>query len=448
MSDEKTNLLLSTMQKLYKRGATQNIQKVLVKTHAADIAVVLQLLPTSERAEIFAMESDLEKRADILSYLETDYQKELIKILDINEVVKIIDLMEKDDAADLLGEIEEEESQKILALMKDDDSEDMAELLSYPEDSAGGIMSTDFFALDQELSVEQAIKSIQQEENSEKILFYIYVKRDEEKLIGVLSLKQLLLSNKKSTLKDVMLTDVISAPLETQQIDVANIVEKYDFLSLPIVDDQNRLMGVVTVDDVIDVIREEAEEDLLSMAGAGLALEGSYLENIKNRLPWLGLSFITGVICFYVIYQTLHLRVSDGWLTYFYMLSFLPMHLSMGATLGSQSSAMAMSISRMGQIEIKKLFRYLRSEFLIGLTFTIIFSVACYAVFKPVILDSEILIKFSLSIFIHLIVVMTCGILIPFILKKISVEDNTLSVPFLTFFSDIFGVVILLLIFI
>ena len=295
MLNERIRMLSTTIQKLHHRGAKKNIQRILSKSHAADIAGVLQLLALDEAVEVYRLEEDASDRAEILSYLEPNFQKNLLDKIGKHEAAKVVAEMESDDAADLLSELSEEESKNIIENLIPDETTEVVGLMGYPEDTAGGIMTTEFLSFKEDATVAEVIQELQADED-DRILFYVYVINQSGHLVGVLSLKHLLLAKKNTVLRDLMTTNVIAAKTDTDQEQVADIVERYDFLSIPVVDEGNKLVGVITVDDVIDVIKEEAEEDLLAMAQAGWGLNMSWREHLQARIPWLLLSFFIGAV--------------------------------------------------------------------------------------------------------------------------------------------------------
>ena len=198
--DNRIRMLATSVTKLYRRGAERNIQKIIDKTHDADVAAVLETIDTSGRISVFQMISDLERQASILSHMGKNFQNELAHVLEISTLQKLLSQMESDDAADLLGHLPEEMSQKILKGLKKDELQDVEELMGYPEDSAGGLMSSEFLTMEETLTVSEAIQKIQ-ESGEDLITFYIYVTNEAEQLVGVLSLKQLLLSKPREGLK-------------------------------------------------------------------------------------------------------------------------------------------------------------------------------------------------------------------------------------------------------
>ncbi|MCJ8276515.1 MAG: magnesium transporter, partial [Bdellovibrionales bacterium] len=280
--------------------------------------------------------------------------------------------MESDDAADLLGRLPEDMSQLLLSGLNTDELQDVEELMAYPEDSAGGLMGSEFLTMTEELTVSAAIQKIQSMDEG-LISFYIYVINESERLVGVLSLKQLLLSRPNEVLNDIMSMDVISVDVTTDQNDVAKTVEKYDFLSLPVIDESKKLVGVITVDDVIDVIREEAAEDIHAMGMGGAPLDESIWVHLKSRLPWLILASIGGSVCYGILSEAL--KPSNIDLVLRNSIALLPLVFLIVSTLSSQTVTMIVSFLRTHSATTKKSWRDLKKEFTIGLSLSFIFTV-------------------------------------------------------------------------
>lgn len=443
--EDRTKLLVASVRKLRSRGAKPNIRKILAKTHPSDLALVLQSLDPEERYEIFLMEQNSSRKAKVMSHLDESIQKELIELSSREDVLRMLSQMDSDDAADLLGILPEEQSKEFLSSMVRKDSEEVAGLMGYPEDSAGGLMSSDFLAVNQNLSVAEAVKSIQNEEDQGKVSFYLYVINDHEQLVGVVSLKQLLLSHQNMTLKELMYKDVISVQVNTHQEEVASTVERYDFLALPVVDGNNHLEGVITVDDVIDVIREEAEEDFLAMGRAGWGVEESIIDHIKARLPWVFLSFLGGVTCFLIVFS--NRPIGDSFSPLWYLASLLPLLLSVGATSGGQAAAVSVGHVRSGRVEFKKASQYLLSEVGIGIVLGVLLGFSVFVLAS--VLTEEILLSFYLggATFLSVGIAVCLGSGIPLTLHRIGIDPTIGSVPLFTTLADISSVLILFIIY-
>lgn len=444
MIDDRTQMLIATIRKLFHRGAEHNISRILNKTHAADVAAVLEAFPTLERTQIFGLEASIDKQAEILSHLSKNSQQEVIQSLTKKEVLKVVKEMDLDDAADLLGHLPDEESQDILGSMQKKESEEVADLMAYPEDSAGGLMSTQFLTFNKNLSVNEVVHTLQNNEDDSQLAFYIYVVNDNNQLVGVVSLKQLLLSKKNEVLKDIMQPDVVSVPIDMDQEDVAQVVERYDFLSIPVVDNSNTFTGVVTVDDILDVIREEAEGDLLKMGQAGYEIDATVFEHFKVRLPWLILAFVGGGVCFSIIYYSQIYDSLEGALKSSWMLAaFLPLLLTLGATAGNQSVAVSVGAIRSNKFEILGSMAHFFKELKLSVMMGAIFAGFVYISGFLILGKAQILETLSLAAFLQIIISILLGNLIPRGIHKLGAEAALFSIPIFTILIDVIAIIVL-----
>ncbi len=369
--DQRTRMLSSSINKLLRRGADRNIRGIISKTHDADVASLIESLDTTGRVSVFQLIPTLDRQANILSHISTKFQLELAHVLEIGKLQKILREMESDDAADLIRNLPEDLSQQVLNGLNKEELQEVEELLSYSEDSAGGIMSSEFLTLNENLTVRDSIEKIQSMEE-DLISFYIYVINDASKLVGVLSLKQLLLSRPKDVLKEIMLPDVISVTVHTDQNEVAKIVEKYDFLSLPVTDENQGLVGVITVDDVIDVIREEAAEDIQAMGFGGADLDESIWVHFKARLPWLFLAFTGGAFCYTLLwFSLLDFDMKETLLS---GICLLPMSFFLVSTLSSQTVTTLVSFLRTESSKFVGSWYELKKELVVSLSITLLLS--------------------------------------------------------------------------
>lgn len=444
MVNERTRLLTATIQKLLHRGAMPNIQRILSKTHSADIASVLQNFSDLEAYEIFKLEPSASVRAEILSYLDNDFQKKILDRISPEQASELVNLMDSDDAADLLANLPEEETKNILDSLEEENSTEVVDLMTYPEDSAGGIMSSDYSEFTEEKTVEQVIQALQGEELENKITFYIYVLNNTGHLVGVVSLKQLLLSKKSSSLKQLMHPSVISVKVDTDQEQVAQTVERYDFLSIPVVDENNKLVGVITVDDVIDVIRAEAEEDLLAMGQAGWGVDMTLLQHFNARLPWQLVSFLAGAICFSLVFW-FGARLAPDFSTnsVWRILAFVPLLLALGAMVGNQSATVMVGALQTERFMGGKIQTHLLRELVLGTLFSIFFGGAVYLIGSLLIPAGHWQPSMALAIACQVLVVVLLGTCLPLLLSRLKLDPTVVSVPLVTAFADIFAVLIL-----
>lgn len=391
--DQRTKMLATSIGKLMRRGAEGNIRRIINKTHDADVASVLESLDTSGRISVFQLIPDAERQASILSHIGKNSQIEIAHVLEIGKLQKLLSMMDSDDAADLLGHLPDELSQQVLSGLNKDDLQEVEELLSYPDDSAGGLMSSEFLTINESLTVRETIEKIQAM-NEDLISFYIYVVNDTSRLVGVLSLKQLLLSRPQEVLREIMSTDVISASLSTNQNEVAQIVEKYDFLSLPVVDENHQLVGVITVDDVIDVIREKAVEDIQAMGMGGADVGESYWAHIRARLPWLLFSFGGGLVCHFLLWTMLAPLGLDSLLLN--SICIMPLVFFMVSTLSSQTVTTLVNLIRAHATSTPRSWLDLKKEFAINASFTLLFTIL-FAGFG-IVVNGFVLIPLDLSL--------------------------------------------------
>lgn len=439
MLELRTKVLVESIRKLYRRAAWKNIKRILNKTHAADIAALLEEMDRVERLRIFNLIDSVDIKAEILSYLEGRNQKDLILSIDKSEAQELVSQMETDDAADLLGSLPKDKSEEILATMDAENSEDVADLMRYPEDSAGGLMSTEFFALNQNHTVAQAIEEIQNNSDENLVTFYIYVVDDEEHLVGVLSLKQLILSRPNQVLKSIMETEIISVELNTDQEEVARIVERYDFLSLPVTNESQKLEGVITVDDVIDVIRAEGADDFLAMGRATDIEDDSFLKSAVSRFPWLIFSFIGGGLCFIFIRLIGYSFDEHVLLT---IAAMIPVLLSLGATSGGQSATVTVGLLNAGKLEGNFVTHSLL-EMGRAIIYAVVFAVIFYLLSFQFLPNPGLHFELSLVLGLQIVSSMFLGTLIPYLLDKLGYDSTIGSVPIFAVVADILAIILL-----
>jgi magnesium transporter len=368
---DRTKILVESIKRLLRRGATTHLSNIVNKTHAADLSAVFRSLSLSQQRELFGMITDIEQKGILFSELDEDAFLDLTDGIQLEDIVEVFEQMPNDDVADLLGRLSEEKADAILEKMKRTESEEVEDLLRYEDDTAGGIMVPDFIALAEDTTARQAIESLQKEYSDVEMPFYLYVVDDYGKLVGVSSLRQLVLVPPETPLKSFMATDVFSVQTDMDQEEVAKIVARYDILAVPVVDNTNRLVGIVTVDDVIDIFRREATEDILKMAGAGeeFVETKSVLKSTRIRLPWLFASCVGGIIAFFIIGKF------EGSLNKVAALAaFIPVIMGMGGNIGTQSSTIVVRGLATGRIVIRDLWSVVFKELSIGVILGIVYG--------------------------------------------------------------------------
>lgn len=433
-------VLLETIRRLNRRGAVANLLKLLLKTHPADLAWVFRHLSTVERKKVFNVIAQTEMVGEFLSEVDEAIMLELVQDLTPKFMVAVISEMASDDVADLLEALPEEMANEIRELMVKEDRDEVDELLQYHPESAGGLMSPDFLALDEELSAGDAVKIVQERSEEMEMSFYLYITHgDEGQLAGVISLRELLMHPPYRQLKNIMNTNVTSVGTDTDQEEVAHVISQYNILAVPVVDSSYKLVGIVTVDDIIDVIREEASEDFLRMAGAGKDTEillKSTMANAMTRAPWLFASWVGGVMAMFII-TFFH----DELQKVIALAAFIPVVIGMGGNIATQSSTIIIRGIATGRVNMQELSKVIFKEMRVGLILG-----AVYGLFLGILAffgyteTTYLGLVVGLSVFFVMTMSATVGTFVPLILKRLDFDAAIATGPFVTTSIDILGV--------
>ena len=346
--------------------------------------------------------------------------------------------MPADDAADLIGTLSEDKSSAILEKMKKEGSQEVEDLLTYDDDTAGGIMVPDFIALKEDTTARDAIKSLQKEHLDVEMPFYLYVVDEYGKLVGVSSLRQLVVVPPDKPLKQFMETDVFSVQTNMDQEEVAKIVARYDILAVPVVDDNNRLVGIVTVDDVIDIFRREATEDILKMAGVGseeFVETKTVLSSSRIRLPWLFASCIGGIVAFYIIGY-----FEESLSNFIFLAAFIPVIMGMGGNIGTQSSTIVVRGLATGRLNVRDIWPVVFKELSVGLILGLVYGLLLGTVAQLTYSTYELAISVGFAVFSSMSIAALIGSLVPMSFAKINVDPAVATGPFVTTAIDIISV--------
>ena len=364
MFKHEITILKDTFGRLLRRNAEINLIKLINKTHPADLAIVFRYFNDEEQTQIFNLMSNNDQTIEFLIELDDTLIANLLNIEKPERIVELIQNASANDQSYILGILEEHRSQSVIDLLKSEEQEEFEETMGYPEDSAGAMMTTDIFTLYQDTTCGEALRALQDQKEAEMV-FYLYVTNEDNSLVGVASLRALATTPANKLLKDIMVKRVHTVRPQTDQEEVAQIVAQYNYLAVPVVDYDNHLLGIVTVDDVVDVIREEATEDFLQMAGAGkdreILLKSSW-ENAKARLPWLFASWIGGIMAASIIGQFEYMLESVIALA-----AFIPVIIGMGGNIGTQSSTIIVRGMATGRIELGNELKILLKELRVGI---------------------------------------------------------------------------------
>lgn len=441
-------LLVESVRKLLRRNAERNLIKILRRAHPADIAAVLRQLEDRDVLRLFQLVPDIEERGEILAEADPGIALSILESLADEDIVEIIEGMNGDDAADILELLPEQRASAIIGALEDEDATYVDTLLGYAPDSAGGIMSPDVFALPRRTTVREAIETLQASHEELEMAFYLYVVNEHGHLVGVCSLRQLVVSAPDATLDEIMETDVTSVTTDTDQEVVAKLVARYNYLAIPVTDDANRLVGIVTVDDVIDVIKEEATEDMLMMAGAGGDIDNaqSAFASARLRMPWLLASFFGGLGSMVIIrvFEATLLQVAA-------LAAFIPITLGMGGNVGTQAATLVTRGIALGKVNTEQFVAVIGREVATGALLGAIYGVVLALVASLVYADAAVVTSWhawqlaatvSLGVAACMVIAAFVGGAFPLLFERLGIDPAIAAGPFVTTSVDILGITI------
>lgn len=437
MQTDRNKIFIESIKRLLRRGATSHLIKIVNKTHAADLSIVFRSLSLSQQRKLFDIIEDLEQKGILFTELDEDAFLDLIEGVELDHLVEILEQMPTDDVADLIGRLPEEMSDTILEKMKMEGSEEVEDLLRYKDDTAGGIMVPDFIALTEDTTAKKAIDSLQNEHLDVEMPFYLYVVDQYGKLVGVSSLRQLVVVPSETTLRDFMTTDVFSVQTDMDQEEVAKIVARYDILAVPVVDETNKLVGIVTVDDVIDIFRREATEDILKMAGAGeeFVETKSVFKSTRIRLPWLFASCLGGIVAFLIIGHFEGSLIKLG-----YLAAFIPVIMGMGGNIGTQSSTIVVRGLATGRLQLRDIWSVVSKELAIGLILGLVYGVIIGMAAQFRYSRGALAVSVGVALICSMTVAALVGSLVPMVFARFNIDPAVASGPFVTTAIDIISV--------
>ena len=414
------------------------LKKIVKDIHFADMAEIINEL--NEQQGIYLIKLfDSEKTSEILTELDEDVREKILKALSVKEIADEIEELDSDDAADILGELSDERKEEVISEISDDNlTDDLKELLSYEEDSAGGLMAKELVQANENWSVTKCLKEIKKQGENVTRVHSIYVVDDKQKLIGRLSLKDLITSPAKNLIKDIYITKVDSVNVYDDGEEVAKIMSKYDLEAIPVIDNKKQLVGRITIDDIVDFIKEEAEEDYLLAAGVqgDVEADDSIIELTKARLPWLFLGLIGGLGSVFILEGFEEVMSHPSYKTLFF---FTPLIAAMAGNVGVQSSAIIVQGLANDIVKgslVNRLLKELGLSLINGIILGILTILFGFATNLPI----ELSITISLSMLCVIVVAALIGTSIPILLDKKGIDPAIATGPFITTSNDIFGI--------
>ena len=427
--------MLKKIELLIEEKKYTKIKEMLSKMNEHDIAEVLEELPQTEVIKLFRL-LPKDMAADVFSYFETDTQTNIITSLSDAEAVNIINDMAADDATDLIDEMPANVVNRLLSKVDKDTRKDINHLLKYPDNSAGSIMTVEYLDFKEYNTVKDAIKKIRQEYEETETVNTCFVTDKARKLIGSIELQDLIINDEDTPVGDIMNSDIISVNTLMDQEKVAEIIKDYDITSVPVVDSENKLVGIITIDDVIDIIEEETTEDIEKM-NAILPTEKSYLklsifEIWKSRIPWLLLLMVSATFTGKIIQH-----YEESLATMVILTAFIPMIMDTGGNAGGQASATIIRSLSLNDVEFsdifKVIFKELRVSFFVGLTLAV-------ANFIKLLYIDHVTVKVATVVCSTLIltvcVAKVIGCSLPMIAKKLKFDPAVMASPFITTIVD------------
>ena len=437
MTTDRNRILVESIKRLMRRGALSHLEKIVNKTHAADLSVVFRSLTFDQQRKLFSLIRDTEQKGILFSELDEDTFQDLVESIDDTELVAVFESMPTDDVADLISRLPEDRSSVILDSMRRDESREVEGLLQYEDDTAGGIMVPDFVSLGEDITAREAIESLQKENLEVEMPFYLYVVDQYGKLVGVVSLRQLVVVPPSTPLKHFMTTDVFSVQTDMDQEEVAKIVARYDILAVPVVDENHCLVGIVTVDDVIDIFRKEATEDILKMAGVGeeFVETKSIFKSTRLRLPWLFASCVGGLFAAFVIgkYEASLTQVA-------FLAAFIPVIMGMGGNIGTQSSTIVVRGLATGRLHVRDIWKVVGKELAIGFFLGLVYGLLIAGVAQFRYSIEALALAVALAVLCSMSVAALVGSLVPMAFARINIDPAVATGPFVTTAIDIISV--------
>ncbi len=440
MSIELTRKYLNELRSIIELKDDDAVLNMMEDLHPADIAEIYDGLSVEEATYLYLL-LDPEKASDVLVELEEDDREAFLKSLPSDVIAsQFIDHMESDDAADVIGDLTEEKKQEVLLHIDDvEQAGAILDLLGYDEDTAGGLMAKELILVNENWGVATCIREMRKQAENLDEIYYIYVVNDDNVLLGILSLKALLLASASTKVKDIYNAEIRSVRTDADSEEVARIMEKYDLIVLPVTDSIGRLMGRITIDDVVDVIRDEAEKDYQMASGISADVEttDSAARLSRARLPWLIIGLLGGVIVAAVIgHFEDDIQINPE------MAFFIPLIAAMAGNVGIQSSAIIVQGIASNSLGLESTTRKLMKELLVALINGLILAGILFLYNFFVSENLALTFTVSSSLFVVIIFAAIFGTLIPLLLHRVKIDPALATGPFITTMNDIMGLFI------
>ena len=447
---EDSRELLRDVISLLENNKFLDLRELLEEYHIMDIFDVMENLDEDMKIKLFEV-LPIDMSASILEESGPEFFRSILSNIDQEHGQNILEQMSLDDLTDILSEIDEDERHRIMNLLSKEDADDVKELLVYDEDSAGGIMTTGYIEINKNMTAKEAIDHMRENALDAETIYYIYVVDNDEKLVGVLSLRELITARDSVIVEDLMSENIISIDVDEDREEAVRLVSKYDLIAIPVIDKNGVLKGIITVDDIIDVMEEEASEDLYKLAGSS-EHERDVAENqnatqfqqvtssVRARIPWLIIILIMGLLSTILLTKLNFIGYNS---IYVKILIFLPVILCLGGGIGMQSSSITiMTLSNKDVVSTNNILKEVLVGLITGTVCGLIGGIGTYIIIN----DNKVALLVGVSILINMIFGATIGAFVPNLLKKLDIDTSIVSAPLVSVILDFIGICIFFLI--
>ncbi|MDX1651411.1 MAG: magnesium transporter [Brumimicrobium sp.] len=438
MQFELTKEFLEEIREMIEQGNSAYIESQIVPLHPADIAEIMDELDADEAKFIYT-QLDNELQGEVLMELDDEVRYRFVETLNPSQLAHQLENLDSDDAVDILGELPVDRQLEVIAEMDNEDAAELVDLLNYDENSAGGLMQTEFIKAKLDWPVNRCVIELRRQAEDVEKVYTIYVVDNDDHLVGFLSLKSLLFAKSNTLIKDIYQDkNMVYVTTNVEGEEVARIMDKYDLVSIPVLDLQKKLVGRITIDDIVDVIREEADKDFQMASGISESVESnaSIWRMSRSRMPWLLIGLLGGILGAQVIgnFESQIGKIPS-------LAFFIPLVAAMGGNVGVQSSAIVVQSIANGTNQFGSILSKVKKEATLGLLNGLIFGVIIF--FTTWLLEDIMLgVSVSIALFIVICFAAIFGTLIPLILNKYNVDPAVATGPFITTLNDVVGLFI------
>jgi len=432
---------IDNVKELIKQKESEKIKEIITDLHPADIAELCNELSPEEARSVYLL-LDNETAADVLVEMDEDVRKDFLDILSSETIAKrFVDYMDTDDAVDLIRELDEDKQEEVLSHIEDiEQAGDIVDLLKYDEDTAGGLMGTEMVIVNENWSMPECLKEMRQQAEEMDEIYYVYVVDDDERLRGVFPLKKMISSPSVSKVKHVMKKDPISVHVDTPIDEVVQTIEKYDLVAVPVVDSIGRLVGRITVDDVMDEVREQAERDYQLASGLSQDVEtdDNVVRQTSARLPWLIIGMLGGIGNSMILGN-----FGTTFAAHPEMALYIPLIGGTGGNVGTQSSALVVQGLANSSLDANNTFKQVAKESVVALINATIISLVVY-IYNFIRYGGTATVTYSVSISLFAVVMFASifGTLVPMTLEKLKIDPAIATGPFISITNDIIGMML------